>query len=209
MGAGPQCFNRLSLGWRPPANQRGRVGENDTRRALCCRHTGIGGAALANSLAADRVRAGFRSGQTRLRLESRTAGRQHYRVYQFRTRHRRQMARTDQRYPPGAMRVLVVFEPDNAAQLAYLQAIEAAAPTFRVELIRAGVRNAAEIERAIDAFAQEPKGALIIVPSALGIAHRDLIVALAARHHLPAIYPYPVFARSGGFISYRLSLADL
>src|SRR5262249_40264477 len=76
---------------------------------------------------------------------------------------------------PGAMRVLVIFEPDIPAQLAYLQAIESAAPTFRVELIRAGVRNAAEIERAIDAFAQEPKGALIVVPSALGISHRDLI----------------------------------
>ena len=110
---------------------------------------------------------------------------------------------------PGAMRVLVIFEPDIPAQLAYLQAIEAAAPTFRVELIRAGVRNAAEIERVIDAFAQEPKGALIVVPSALGITHRDLIVALAARHHLPAIYPYPVFARSGGFISYGVDLADL
>ena len=110
---------------------------------------------------------------------------------------------------PGAMRVLVIFEPDLPAQLAYLHAIEAAAPTFRVELARASVRNAAEIERAIDAFAQEPKGALIVVPSALGIAHRDLIVALAARHHLPAIYPYPVFARSGGFISYGVDLADL
>src|SRR5258707_15743707 len=69
---------------------------------------------------------------------------------------------------PGAMRVLVIFEPDIPAQLAYLQVIAAAAPTFRVELTRAGVRNAAEIERAIDAFAQEPKGALSLcrVPSA-------------------------------------------
>jgi putative ABC transport system substrate-binding protein len=109
---------------------------------------------------------------------------------------------------PGA-RVLVIFESDAPAQLAYLQPIEAAASTFRVELTRAGLRNAAEIERAIDAFAQEPKGALIVLPSALGIAHRDLIVALAARHHLPAIYPYPVFARSGGFISYGVDLTDL
>ena len=110
---------------------------------------------------------------------------------------------------PGAMRVLLIFEPDIPAQLAYVQAIEATAPTFRVELTRAGVRNAAEIERAIDAFVQQPKGALIVLPSSLGIAHRDLIVALAARHHLPAIYPYPVFARNGGFISYGVDLADL
>jgi putative ABC transport system substrate-binding protein len=106
------------------------------------------------------------------------------------------------------MRVLVVFEPDLPAQIEYLQAIEAAAPTFRLELVRAGVHNASEIERAIDAFAQEPKGALVVVPSALGLAHRDLILALAARHHLPAIYPYPVFARSGAFISYGVDLAD-
>jgi putative ABC transport system substrate-binding protein len=110
---------------------------------------------------------------------------------------------------PDAIRVLAIFEPDNPSQLAYLQPIEAGASTFRVELTRASVRNAAEIERAIDAFAQEPKGALIVVPSALGIGHRDLIVALAARHHLPAIYPYPLFARSGGFISYGVDSADL
>jgi putative ABC transport system substrate-binding protein len=110
---------------------------------------------------------------------------------------------------PSAVRVLVIFEPDLPAQLAYLHAIEAAAPTFRVELARAGVRNAAEIEHAIDEFAQEEKGALVVVPNALGLAHRDLILALAARHHLPAIYPYPLYARSGGFISYGVDLSDL
>jgi len=59
---------------------------------------------------------------------------------------------------PGAMRVLVVFEPDLPARIEYPQAIEAAAPTFRLELVRAGVHNASEIERAIDAFAQDRRG---------------------------------------------------
>ena len=113
------------------------------------------------------------------------------------------MARTDQRYRPGRDARAGHFRAQHPCTLEYLQAIEAAAPTFRVELTRAGVRNAAEIERAIDAFAQRPNGALIVVPSAIGIAHRDLIVALAARHHLPAIYPYPVFATSGDLASDR------
>jgi putative tryptophan/tyrosine transport system substrate-binding protein len=108
---------------------------------------------------------------------------------------------------PGLSRVAVIFELDNPSQPAYLQAIEAAAPAFGVELIRAGARNAADIERAIDAFARS-KGALMVVPSAVGISHRDLIIALAARHRLPAVYPYRVFARSGGFISYGVDLTD-
>jgi putative ABC transport system substrate-binding protein len=108
---------------------------------------------------------------------------------------------------PGLTRVLVIFEPDNLSQPAYLQAIEAAAPAFGVELTRAGVRNPVEIERAIDAFARS-KGALIVVPSAVGISQRDLIIALAARHRLPAVYPYRVYTRSGGFISYGVDLTD-
>jgi putative ABC transport system substrate-binding protein len=108
---------------------------------------------------------------------------------------------------PGLTRVAIIFEVDNPSQPAYLQAIEAAAPAFGVELTRAGVRNAAEIEGVIDAFARS-KGALIVVPSAVGISHRDLIIALAARHRLPAVYPYRVFARSGGFMSYGVDLTD-
>src|SRR5262249_5116869 len=108
---------------------------------------------------------------------------------------------------PGLTRVAIIFEVDNPSQPAYLQAIEAAAPAFGVELTRAGVRNAAEIEGVIDAFARS-KGALIVVPSAVGISHRDLIIALAALHRLPAVYPYRVFARSGGFLAYGVGLTD-
>jgi putative ABC transport system substrate-binding protein len=88
-------------------------------------------------------------------------------------------------------------------------ALAAKAATATTPIVFAGMHNPAEIERAIDAFAQDPKGALVVVPSAVGIAHRDLIVVLADRHHLPAIYPYPEFARSGGLISYGVDLADL
>ena len=66
-----------------------------------------------------------------------------------------------------------------------------------------------EIERAISAFAQQPNGALLVAPNAVTIFHRDLIIALAARHRLPAIYPYRFFAANGGFISYGVDLLDL
>jgi putative ABC transport system substrate-binding protein len=70
------------------------------------------------------------------------------------------------------------------------------------------VRNAADIERAINAFAPEPNGGLIVLPSGATTVHRELIIALAARHRLPAIYAYRQFIADGGLISYGLDLAE-
>ena len=110
---------------------------------------------------------------------------------------------------PGRNRVAVILDPDNPSQLAlYFQGIETAAPTFGMHLTRADVRSADDIERAIEAVAQQPNGALVVVPTAVTILNRDLIIALAARHRLPAIYPYRIFAVSGGFISYGVNLLD-
>jgi putative ABC transport system substrate-binding protein len=104
--------------------------------------------------------------------------------------------------------VAVILDPDNPSQIAYWQAIETAAPSFRVQLTRADVRNPADIKRSIDAFAQQPNGAMLVAPNALTILHRDLIIALAARHRLPAVYPYRFFATSGGLISYGIDQPD-
>jgi putative ABC transport system substrate-binding protein len=109
---------------------------------------------------------------------------------------------------PGRTRIAVLFDPNNPAQAPYVQAAEAAAPSFGVQLTLAEVRSRDEIERAINAFAQQPNGALIVVPNTLTILNRDLIIALAALHGLPAVYPYRFFASSGGFISYGMDLAD-
>jgi putative ABC transport system substrate-binding protein len=110
---------------------------------------------------------------------------------------------------PDRTRVAVLFDPDNVAQVAYLQAIEGAAPIFGVELARADVRNAAEIERAIIAFAQQPNGALLVTPSAVTTRHRDLIITLAASHRLPVVYPYRYFVAEGGLMSYGVERIDL
>jgi ABC-type uncharacterized transport system substrate-binding protein len=69
-------------------------------------------------------------------------------------------------------------------------------------------REPAEIERAVAAFAQEPNGGLIVVVSSWATVHRDLIIALAARHRLPAIYPYRYFVTGGGLVSYGADLVD-
>jgi putative ABC transport system substrate-binding protein len=108
----------------------------------------------------------------------------------------------------GTTRILVLSDPNTPSHGPYVQAIESAAPSFGVQLTLADVRSSDEIERAVNAFAQQPNGALIVVPNPVTILHRDLIFTLAARHRLPAVYPYRFFASSGGFISYGTDITD-
>ena len=103
---------------------------------------------------------------------------------------------------PEVARVAVLLNPEQAPQAGMWRAIEAAAPSFRVQVTAADVRDSAEIERAIDSFASESNGGLIVLPNVPTIVHRGLIVALAARHRLPAVYSFRQFVREGGLISY-------
>jgi ABC-type uncharacterized transport system substrate-binding protein len=109
---------------------------------------------------------------------------------------------------PQITRVAVLFNPEQIPQAGMLRAVEAVAPSVGVQLTAAAVRDAAEIERAIDQFAREPSGGLIVLPSGLTIVHRGLVIALAARYRLPAIYQYRQFVTDGGLISYGNDLAD-
>jgi len=110
---------------------------------------------------------------------------------------------------PSTARVAVIFQPENPFQKPYFQAAEAAASSFGMQLIPAGVGSAAEIEGAITSLAQEPKGSLLVLPSAPALIHRDLIIAAANRHRLPAVYPYRIFATNGGLLSYGLDVAEV
>jgi putative ABC transport system substrate-binding protein len=103
---------------------------------------------------------------------------------------------------PGVTRVATILSPVQSPQVKILRAIEAMAPSVGLLLTPAGVSDAAEMGRAVDAFAREPNGGLIVVPNAVTISHRELIIALAARHHLPAVYAYRYFVADGGLISY-------
>jgi putative tryptophan/tyrosine transport system substrate-binding protein len=109
---------------------------------------------------------------------------------------------------PGVSRVAVVLNLDQPPHVAMWRAIEATGPSFGVRLTPADVQGPAEIERAIEAFAREPNGALIVLPGPIAIAHRELIRALAARHRLPAAYGFRYFVTDGGLVSYGVDAAE-
>jgi putative tryptophan/tyrosine transport system substrate-binding protein len=109
---------------------------------------------------------------------------------------------------PGVRRVAVLRDLAVASGSGQLGAIQSVAPSFGVELTPVGVSDAGEIERDITAFARGSNGALIVTAGASTIFHRALIIALAAGHRLPAVYPYRYFAASGGLISYGPDQVD-
>jgi putative tryptophan/tyrosine transport system substrate-binding protein len=110
---------------------------------------------------------------------------------------------------PQLARVAVLYNPKTAPYaLSLLRSVEAAAPSFAIEPIDTPVRDAAETERAIDAFAQQPNSGLLVLPDASTLIDRDLIIARAAQHRLPAVYPFRYFAVNGGLVSYGTDAAD-
>ncbi len=109
---------------------------------------------------------------------------------------------------PSVTRVAVIRDPVQASGGGQLGAIQGAAPSFGVELSPVGVRDAGEIERAVTAFARGSNGGLIVTSSGLANVHRELIITLAARHRLPAVYPSRFFVTGGGLISYGPDRAD-
>jgi putative tryptophan/tyrosine transport system substrate-binding protein len=110
---------------------------------------------------------------------------------------------------PRLARVALIFNPELLGGQAYLPLIELAAAQYAVTAIRTPVRNAAAIERAIEAFAGEPNGGLILVPPPLLAAHRELINRLAVQHQLPTIYQDRHFATEGGLMSYGTDIGEL
>src|SRR5712671_1381598 len=109
---------------------------------------------------------------------------------------------------PGVKRVAVLRDPSVSAGTGQFGAIQTAAPSFGVELSPINVREAAEIERAVMAFGRFGDGGLIVTTSAAVLAHRDLIITLAARHKLPAIYYARFYVTSGGLASYGPDYPD-
>jgi putative ABC transport system substrate-binding protein len=103
---------------------------------------------------------------------------------------------------PKVSVVAVLLNLEQAPHVAMWRAIEATAPSFGVRLVAADAQRAAEIERAIEAFAREPNGGLIVLPSPVFSVERDLITQLAVRYRLPAAYGLRFLAERGGLLSY-------
>jgi len=110
---------------------------------------------------------------------------------------------------PNLTRIAIVRDPATSAGIGQFAVIQAMAPpSFGVELSLIDVRDPGEIERDVAAFARESNGGLIVTASSGAVVHRELIIMLAARHRLPAVYPFRYFVTSGGLISYGPDTID-
>jgi putative ABC transport system substrate-binding protein len=109
---------------------------------------------------------------------------------------------------PGVTRAAVLRDPAIASGIGQFGAVQAVAPSLGVELSPVDVRDAAEIERAVAAFAGIQNGGLVVTGSPSSTLHRGLIIALAARHKLPAVYFERYFVTAGGLVSYGANFVD-
>ncbi len=109
---------------------------------------------------------------------------------------------------PSVTRAAVLRDAAVAAGIGQFAVIQSVAPSVGVEVSPVNVRDAAEIERAVATFARSGNGGLILTASAWSVVHRDLIIALAARHKLPAVYHERFFVAAGGLISYGPNFLD-
>jgi putative ABC transport system substrate-binding protein len=103
---------------------------------------------------------------------------------------------------PKVERVGFMMHPENAPLVAFFKSAEAVAPSLKLELVPLRVHDAGEIERSVIAFATERNGGIVVGPHAVTLSNSNLIVALAARLRLPALYPSALFPKAGGLISY-------
>jgi len=106
-------------------------------------------------------------------------------------------------------RTMVLVNPQNPTWKGHVRTIEAAAPFLQMEISAVHVHSSDEIRNAIQSFASEPAGGMIVLPSGLMSANRDLLAIVAAQNRLPAIYPYGYFTASGGLLSYGTDTLDL
>jgi putative ABC transport system substrate-binding protein len=110
---------------------------------------------------------------------------------------------------PRLTRAALVANPKTTAYDYFLRAAEAAAASLAIELVPSRVETAADIERAIVAFARVPDGGLLLPPDGTGSLNRELIIALAARHRLPSVYAIRGFVAAGGLMSYGTDQAEI
>jgi putative ABC transport system substrate-binding protein len=108
----------------------------------------------------------------------------------------------------GITRAAVLRDPTIIASISQFAAIQSVAPSLGVELTPIDTRNAGDIERAVVAFAREPNAGLIVVTGTSAITHRELIISLASRHRLPAVYPFRYYVTGGGLMSYGPDVID-
>ena len=109
---------------------------------------------------------------------------------------------------PHLKRAALLANPKTTPYEYFVRSAEAVGPSLAIELVPSPVENAGDIQRVIAAFAAAPNGGLLFLPSGTTTLHRDLVVALAARYRLPAVYPFRFYVTAGGLMSYSTDLVD-
>jgi putative ABC transport system substrate-binding protein len=109
---------------------------------------------------------------------------------------------------PGAVRVGVLYSEENPAWRGRLQVMETAAPSLGVQLLPAAATKESDIEPAFALIVRNKADAVVVLPSVIAAAHRAPIIALAARHRLPAMYPFRFFVTQGGLLAYGVDVVD-
>jgi putative ABC transport system substrate-binding protein len=109
---------------------------------------------------------------------------------------------------PSTARAALVGNPRGGDFDHFFRAAESAAQSLAIDVVPIRVESAADIERAVEAIARMPNGSLVLPPDATTIQHRDLIIALAARRQVPAVYAFRFFVTAGGLMSYATDLVD-
>ncbi len=109
---------------------------------------------------------------------------------------------------PNVTRAAVIRDPSESSGIGQFAVIQAMAPSLGVEVSPVDARDVSEIERAITLFARGSNGGMIMTPTGKARSHRELIITLAARHRLPAVYPYRYYVTDGGLISYGTDVVD-
>ena len=110
---------------------------------------------------------------------------------------------------PSLARVAIVANPKTSPYDYFLRTAKVAAPALAIELVPSPIDNVAQIERSIESFAHEANGGLLMVPDGFTGMHRDLVIALAARYRLPAVYPWRYFVVAGGLMSYGIDVVNV
>jgi putative ABC transport system substrate-binding protein len=110
---------------------------------------------------------------------------------------------------PRTSRVLLMQNPANFGWPGYVRALNAAAPSFGMQPHLGPVRDPSDIEQTMLAFSREPDGGTVVLPDTTTGVHRKLIVGLAERHRIPAVFPFRFFVADGGLMSYGVSVTDV
>jgi putative ABC transport system substrate-binding protein len=110
---------------------------------------------------------------------------------------------------PDVAHAAALFHPETPANVAFWHDAQAAAPKLGISVVAAGVHDAGEVERAITAVAAQPNGGLVVCPHTITGVHLRLIIELAGKYRLPAVYPFRAHAEAGGLLSYGVDTLDL